>query len=815
MQPPSISHRYPLYSIALLSATALSYEILLTRLFSIIQYHHFAYMIISLALLGYGVSGTLLTLFRERIQQNYNVFYIGNILLFAISTLICFLATQSLAFNAEQMLWDYSQSLRLFASYLLLMLPFLFAANAIGLSLMNFGERIGSLYGADLLGAGIGSIAIIGLLFLLLPNQVLPMIAALGLLASLIACFELRCCQSKLIIPIVISIVLLMLIPAQWTALEISPYKGLPQLLRVQDTKIVDTRSSPLGLIQVVESPSLPLRYAPGLSLNATTEPPAQLAVFVDGDGPSAITSRVEDVERLAYLDQQTSAAVFHLIEPESVLILGAGTGNDVLQARYHKPTSIDAVELNPQVVELVSDKFSDYTGKLFQQPGINIYFDDARGFISKTDRKFDVIQLSLVDSHGASSSGLYALSENYLYTVEAIKQYLSHLQPGGILSITRWMQLPPRDSLKLVATAIEALKQSGSTQIEQQLLLIRSWQTTTLLIKNTPVTPQEITKLQTFCKTLSFDTAYFPGTKASDPNQLNILREPYLYQATKELLGDNPQDFLKQYKFKITPATDNQPYFSNFFKWQLLPEILSLRESGGMPLMEWGYVILIATLAQAMIASLLLILLPLFSHKSRISDNNSPVVSNLLYFTALGLAFLFIEIAFMQKFTLYLHHPLYSIAVTLAAFLLFAGWGSTTSKQWQQKWGYIKTLKIAVSGIVLCGLVYIVLLDSLFTLTMGIPALLKIMITGLLIAPLAFCMGIPFPLALSFLNQHYSKLIPWAWGVNGCASVISAILAMLLAIHLGFNAVILCALLLYGCAWLVFSTIEKTVIST
>ena len=810
MKTSTANSPFPLFSIAVLSATALSYEILLTRLFAIIQYHHFAYMIISLALLGYGISGTLLSLFRDTVTRLYRPFFLGNIALFSVSTLACFLLAQKLAFNAELMLWDYSQSLRLFMTYLFLMLPFFFAANAIGLSLMMYGRHIGKIYAADLLGAGVGSICIVGLLFMLPPEKVLPVLATAGLLSALLACWELKAFHLKTVSAFVGMIIVVLILPGQWLALELSPYKGLPQLLRVQDTKIITSKSSPLGVIHVVESPGLPLRYAPGLSLNATTEPPPQLAVFTDGDGMTAINAAVKDNAQLSFLDQQTSAAAYHLVKPAQVLVLGAGTGNDILQARYHQAGTIDAVELNPQITQLMTEEYASYSGNLFKQTGINLHIQDARGFISNTGKQFDLIQTSLLDSHGASSAGLYALNENYLYTVEAIKQYLEHLKPDGYLSITRWIKLPPRDSLKIFATVIEALRDAGISNPGKQLVLIRSWQTSTLLVKNGIVSERDIGKLLVFCNDRLFDTAYYPGINIAQTNIYNILREPYFYQGATALLGNNAHTYLQQYKFDLTPATDDQPYFSNFFKWKLLPEIMSLKESGGMPLMEWGYIILIATLLQAMLTSAVLILLPLFAGKTRRINTQSTAALSLVYFTALGLGFLFIEIAFMQKFTLFLHHPLYSISVTLAASLVFAGWGSNMSKQWQMKWDFAKSIKLAVTGIVICGALYLLMLDSIFVAAMGIPTFLKIIIAGLLIAPLAFCMGIPFPLALSYLNEKHPQLIPWAWGVNGCASVISAVLAMLLAIHAGFTAVIICALGLYLCAWLVFSTIIR-----
>jgi spermidine synthase len=811
MENISLKDKAPQLSIAIISAAALSYEILLTRLFSIIQYHHFAYMIISLALLGYGISGTVLTLFNKPFSENFIRVYLASIILFAISMILCFLIAQQIPFNAEEVLWDWRQPLWLFVIYLLFMLPFLFAAIAIGLALMCFGRQISRLYAADLLGAGTGSVLIIVLLFVVMPDRVLPFLVAIAISAVLVAGWELQIRFSRWQWGLVILVILPFLIPSQWLALNISPYKGLPQLLKIESTRIVDSRSSPLGLLQVVESPVIPLRFAPGLSLKNDIEPPAQLAVFTDAGGMTVINQKTASPEQLSFLDQQTSAAVYHLRKAESVLVLGAGTGNDVLQASYHQVPKIDAVELNYQLADLLVNKYADFSGDIYHQPGITLHIDEARGFINRTRDKFDVIQIALLDSYSASTAGLYALSENYIYTKEAIQEYLSRLTSEGYLSITRWIKLPPRDALKLVSTVIEALRDLDENNPEQRIMLIRHWQTSTLLVKNSVISAEEIDRLRKFSTERLFDTAYYPGIDESTVNRFNILRQADYYQATRKLLGHSSEQFVEQYKFDIRPATDNQPYFFNFFKWAVLPDILDLKDRGGMPLAEWGYMVLVATLVQAVIASLVLILLPLMFRRSASIKMTRPAVFSLLYFLALGLGFLFIEIAFMQKFILFLHHPVYAIAVTLASFLVFAGAGSHYSKKLVAARGVVAGLKIVIVAIVVIGTIYSLLLDVILPSFISLPVMVKVLVTAVLIAPLAFAMGMPFPTVLGYLHDKDTKLIPWVWGVNGCASVISAVLAMLMAIHAGFVFVVAVALVLYILAATVFVQLDKS----
>lgn len=802
----------PLISIAFISAIALSYETLLTRLFAIIQWHHFAYMIISFALLGYGVSGTFLSLFRRTLLNHYKTAFIINIMLFSISLLTCFLIAQHIPFNAQEILWDRQQIGWLFTIYLLLMIPFFFVANAIALAMMAKGENIPRIYAADMAGAGAGTALIILLLFYVMPGRLLQVLSVLAVATTLVAGLELRYKQRRLYVAGGILLLVVLLLPGHWMELAVSPYKSLTQLLRIDGTRIVETRSSPLGLINVVQSTITPLRYAPGLSLQATTEPPPQLAVFTDADNMTVINKAQDSDRPPQYLQYQTSAAPYQLRNSNRILILGAGTGNDILQAEVYNPATVDAVELNPQMATLVKKDYADYAGRLYQRPNVHVHITEARGFVSRSNQPYDVIQIALLDTFGASSAGLYALNENYLYTVEAFKEYINHLAGNGVLSITRWVKLPPRDNIKTFATAVTALRALGYNDPQKQLILIRSWQTATLLAKPSGFSQQDIESIQRFCEKLGFDTAYFPGIQASQTNRFNILRKPYFYHAAIALLGNNANAFYDQYKFNIAPATDDRPYFFNFFKWNLLNDILKLKDQGGMPLVEWGYIIMITTLVQAVIASALLIVVPLLLKKeTRIPVDNTTLLC-LLYFGSLGLAFLFIEIAFMQKFILFLYHPVYSIAVTLSAFLVFAGAGSRYSGYLRRKFGHWTTVKTAGMFIVALGLLYSLALQPLFQWLLPFATAVKIAMTIIAIAPLAFFMGMPFPVALHYLNEKAPALVPWVWGVNGCASVISAVLAMVLAVHFGFNVVIFIALLLYIAAVIIFLRLKTAV---
>jgi len=784
--------RPPLFSIALISAAALAYEILLMRLFSIIQWHHFAYMMISLALLGYGASGTFLALSRRWLQGRFQAAYLVNAVLFGISAVVCFLLAQAVPFNALEVLWDPQQPLWLMLIFLLLFIPFFCAANCICLAFSEFDTQLHRIYCFDLLGAGTGALAIVGLLFIVLPGTALKAVGALGIFSAAVAWWE---CGMRPRWPVLALLLgaATVLLPVTDFSLQVSEFKGLSQTMQVLNVEQIDQRSSPLGLLTTVKSPAIPFRHAPGLSLNTPGPIPEQLGVFTDADDMSVLTRFDGDLEKLTYLDYLSSALPFHLLQKPGlkqlglkqpglkqleVLVLGAGGGSDVLQALYHRATRIDAVELNPQVVDLVNKEFADFTGALYELPGVTVYNSEARGFVAASRTRYDLIQVALMDSFSASSAGLYALSENYLYTVEAFAEYLQHLAPGGILSITRWIKMPPRDGLKIFATVIEALEQAGITDPGQNLVMIRSWNTSTLLVKNEPFSDSAIDSLKAFSTERWFDLVYYPGITRDEANRYNQMQDPWFFEGASRLLGPARAQFMDDYKFNIHPATDDRPYFSHFLKWQTLPELLALRGRGGMPLLEWGYLILIATLVMALLVSFLLVLLPLWLRRRKETRARGLRWRILVYFPAIGVAFMFIEIAFIQKFILFLHHPLYAVSVVLCAFLVFAGLGSLMSSRWQK---HVSLFRVTM-GIGVLSLLYVMLLPALFD----------------------FLMGMPFPLGLGVVSNRLPSWIPWAWGVNGCASVVSAMLATILAIHLGFVFVVIMAVLAYLLAALV-----------
>lgn len=796
----------PLVALSFVSAGVIGFQIILMRLYAIGQWHHFAFMIISIALLGYGASGTFLTLLRDQLLERFQIAWQGFALGFGLSAMAGFAVAREVVINPFELAWDPSLAASLSLTYLLLMVPFFCAANCVGLAFMRFGDSIGRVYRSDLVGSGFGAAGAIGVLFAMPPPDALRLVPVLGFAAAAIAGLGNKSWRGRGLNLgfLAAGIAVALATPGAWLAPRLSDYKDLSLALRAPGAEILYETSSPVGLVTVVRSPEVPFRHAPGLSLASTEMPPPQLGLFVDGDGVSAIPLYEGVRQSASYLDWTIAALPYHLKARSRVLLLGAGGGSSLLLARYHGAKQIDVVETDPAIVRTVRDHFDDYAGGIFSSAGVTMHVVEPRGFVAASDKRFELIQ---VTDAGAGSSGFAGLSETYGLTIEAISGYLEHLGAGGVLCMTQSLALPPRGGPKLIWTVVEALTRSGASIPARHFAVIRTWNMLTLVVSNDPLSDRAIAGMKDFARVRAFDLVYYPGMRAEEANRYNILEEPYFYQAITKLLGADRDDFLKSYKFDLRPATDDRPYFFDFMKWRTLPELLKLRQQGAMPLIEWGPIVLIATLIQAGVLSVILIVMPLVVRRRTSVSRGHIVVA--AYFFALGLAFFFLEISFIQGLTLFLGHPIYAVAVVLAVFLIFAGLGAGFSDRLSQilarRRAPIRTVEVAIAGISASAFFCLVMLPVLMTGLAAAPVGVKIAGALLAIAPLAFFMGMPFPLGLARLAACNPALVPWAWGVNGCASVMSAVLATLLAVQFGFTTVVIAALALYvlaGAVW-------------
>ncbi len=732
-----------------ISAAALLLEISLTRIFSVSRWYHFAFMVVSIALLGFAASGSFLNLF-PKIRTNTHSPFISS-LLFSVSVVISFYLSDKIEMDPYKILLEPLLLSYIAVYYLLLSLPFLFAGFAISIILSQNPKNAGVLYGFSLAGSAVGCLLIFA--FSVFGSKIVVVSSLLGGISSL---FFAHKWNHRYITFFVL--LLLVLLPGSVYQITMSPYKALPLALNYPDAEILQTEWNTISRVDVVKSP---LRHAPGLSLKYTEPLPTQRGVIVDGDNISSLS---EPGSFVTYLP--TAAAYLH--SPEQVLIINP-QGVDIATGLYFNST-VTIAEGNPLIITS-SQKYSH----LYDT--VTVKLQDGRSFLASTDKKFDVIQISLSESIFASSVGLYGFNESYLFTKEAFQQYYTHLTDNGVLMITRWLLVPPRELPKIVSIILD------TADAQSNLIIIRTYSTTTILLKKTPFTDTEITDIEQFCKDKGFDLVWTPTITKDHVNIYNQFDEPYFYQLVTNQLTNNVK-IQKEYLFNIEPPTDDKPFFFNFFQWGKFRQVYQSLRGKWQPFFEGGFMAVLI-LVQAIIISLLLIVAPL--KKLAIKR------FTLFYFAFIGLAFMFVEISLIQQLILFLGQPTYAVTSVLFCILLFSGLGSYTSQKISWKKGFL-----FLGFFLLCiGLTLSFITHSL----LGIPFPFKIVTILIVLAPLSFFMGIPFPTGISILHPEQ---IPYAWCVNGCFSVCGSVLSVIVALSCGFQFVLLLGLLLYSSAFAV-----------
>jgi hypothetical protein len=426
---------------------------------------------------------------------------------------------------------------------------------------------------------------------------------------------------------------------------------------------------------------------------------------------------------------------------------------------------------------------------------------EEPRSYLRRSTEQFDVIVLSLADTYQPVISGVYSLSESYAYTVEAVLSYLSHLKEDGILVITRWVQTPPSEELRACAVLAEAVQRATGGDPAEQIVAFRSWSTATLLAKREPFANEETESLKRFCAERGFDLIYYEGMSVSEANRYNVLPDTLHYESFRRVLSDPDRDaWLAWYPYEVSPPTDDRPFFFHFFRWNQIPSILQNLGKAWQPFGGSGYLILVALLALAVLLSGLLILAPLVVRGAPTLPGSKWV---LVYFACLGLGYLLVEMPLLQQFILFLGQPTYSFSLVLFSILLFSGLGSALSVRlpWRAM------LLLLLAGV----LIYPLLLPRLFALSMGWSLPLRILMAVCSLGPIGFLLGVPLPAGIRLLEARAPRWIPWAWAVNGCASVISSILAVMGAISLGSSRVLIAGAVAYAAAWLASVPLSQT----
>jgi hypothetical protein len=762
----------------LVAAASLGLEITLTRVFSLAQWYHFAFMAISLALLGLGAGGTALSLWPSLRRRPRRTAALAAAAC-ALCTVGGYLLANDLPFDAYRIAWDRRQFLYLAAYYLALVLPFFWASLGTGVLLATTPQRSHRVYAANLLGSAAGCALAPLALSLAGGAGAVAIWAALAALASLAFQWGRPRRPAALAggLIAVLGCATLALARPAWFEVQLSPYKTLPQTLQAPGATLVSQRWNAQARVDVVESPAL--HAAPGMSLSCHADEPVQQAVFVDADNPSPILT-ADAVALRPWADCLPLALPFRLRPGARALVLEPGGNLDPLVAQSIGAARVTVVEPNRLLVRASAG-----------YPGAEVAVESGRTFLRHTSERFDVIDLALSGSRNVVSTGAYSLSEEYQYTLQAFADALGRLDEGGLLVVSRWLQTPPSEELRAWSLAVTALEQSGASDVRAQLIAVRSWSTVLILVKNGPFAPEELAEVRAFCMARQFDLVYLPDLRAEEENRYNVYPgEPYA-TAFRELL-DTPdrRAFYAAREYDVRPPTDDRPFFLHFFRWRQVPTILSELGHTWKPFGGSGYLVLLALLAVAIVAGGMLALLPAVLGTGRRTRGRARVLA---YFGLLGVGYLAIEVPLLQRFILFLGHPTTAFAAVAGSLLLFSGLGSLVARRVPPR-GTLVALVVAI-GLTAAGL------EPLFGALLGAPLVVRLLATGLALAPLGLLLGMPFPLGLARLEQEAPELVPWAWAVNGSTSVVAAVGVALGALGGGFSAVLVTAGVAYAAA--------------
>lgn len=782
LKPPTIA-------VGLVSAAALAYEVLLIRLFAIVHWHHLVATAIGLALLGYGISGTFLTLVRSRIERRFSPLFVGNALGFALATPACVHFAQRLPFDPQALVWDPAQVVYLATTFLILMVPLFAAANCVGLALARFPEAIPRLYGYDLVGAGIGAVGVLAGLLLAPPAAMLLAVSLAGLLVTVTASWMLRWRRRGVMLVAGAAAIAVGL----WGPPQIVPatYKDLARALSVIGAQRAAELHGAAGSVTVVRNAVVPVRTAPGLSLQSGAVPPPQSAVFVDGDAVGTLADWHGDTDSARYLADLTSAMPYQLLRSPRVVVLNAGVGPAVAQALTLGASEVVAVEPNPQLVALRC-KGHTMTGGGCADSRIRWRTQAPRAYLAEASAVFDLVVLEL----SADPAGLDALDIGFDATTEALQSYLERLSPHGLLAIEGPTRVPPRLALRMLATARDALLRSGVDAPGPHLAMIRGWQRFSLLVARAPLDAKASSTLRTFARGRGFDLIWLPDIRADEANRYQRLTDAVFFQGAVRILEQPTADAIDQSDMRLAPASDDRPFPHRFTRWHAWWQAISQGDRAALAQLDLGLHIGVTTLVLVSVIAFVLILLPLgwMRRPAATPGRRQPRLRTLFYFGSIGFAFLFIEIGWIQRLQLFVGHPVYATTLVLAAFLVFAGLGSLWAQRRAAEHAG-RLLATAISAIALFGLAYLLLLPDLLARYAGMSLVTRGAIVLMLLAPLAFAMGMPFPLGLRGLGTSTPDLVPWAWAINGCASVIAAVATPLLATEIGFSGLMVVAM--------------------
>ncbi|NIS82382.1 MAG: hypothetical protein GTO14_19740 [Anaerolineales bacterium] len=769
--------------LALISAGSLAFEVALTRLFAIQQFHHFAFVVVSLAVMGIAASGLLLAIQpRHPPLSTLAVAY-------AIFVILGYLTINYLPFDSYSIAWDRRQVWILLLYFLVSGAPFLFAGWTVGACLAEAGTEAHRPYSASLIGSALGCPAALAALSLVGGEGTVALAVALGLLAA-VAFTSRQTTRFALLGMTAATFVLVVRFPSA-LALRLSPYKPLAITRLAPDVQSTTTLWSASTRIDVVQSDSV--HVLPGLSLNAPISPPQQAALFIDGDGPIPINNLAPDDPTAKTLTSYMPAALPYLLRPGAQsLILTPGAGLDMLIALAADSEQVTVALDEPLVHDVLTGPYEEFSASILRHPRLTVISASGRSLLRQTDRNFDVIHFALSEGYRPVTSGAFSLSENYDLTVESFTDAFKHLNEDGLLLITRWLGTPPSESARIWSTLLAALDTQDLEDVRKHLIAFRGMRTATIIAARQPFSASELDLVRSFLDTKGFDPIVLPDLDPSELNRYNQLPQE-VYHSLYSALLDNFEVATIEYEFNLRPPTDDRPFFFHFFRWRQTPEVLSTLGLSWQPFGGSGYFVLLALFALMLALAAPMILLPLIAlrrAKVKLSAGGAATI----YFACLGAGYLLVEIPLIQRLTLLLERPVIALATVLFTVLLASGLGSLLSPRIE--------LRRALAALSALLILTNILLPRLIEIGLQWPIPVRIALCVLLLTLPGILMGVPFAAGLKRIQKQYPGSIPWAWAVNGALSGVSGVLSAWLTLDVGFSATLYVGVLTYLGAW-------------
>ncbi len=752
------------FGVAVTTLASLLLELSLTRIFSVVFYYHFAFLAISIALFGLGAGGV----FSYVVSDWPGNFYrkLGVLaLLDAISVVSAleFVLTR----KGELHLIDVA------LVYFACALPFLLSGTVVSLAIADTIDRVDRVYFFDLMGAAAGCLVLVPLLNWIGGPNTLIVTAALFAVAAAVWFHVARFSRGR-ITAVSLALLLVGFITVNWKTRFIDLKYAKGQQLKNEE------------FVQWNSFSRIALTREPGTNNHS---------IVIDGDAETGVAnfnfSRLSASER-EYLAYHGPGFPYILRPGAKTVIIGAGGGWDVSRALASGSRDVTGIEINPIIANVIMrKKFPAYSQYLYARPDVHMVVEDGRSFIRRSSDKFQVLQATLVDTWASTAAGAFALSENNLYTVDAFRDYLNHLTDDGLMAFTRWGFDPPRESLRVVALARTALAQIGEHDPASHVIVLREdlqklngWGAQdTILVSRKPFQAADINILRAALNKSSVQAVFLPGDMKA--NAFHDL-----------LVAPNPEQFYAAYPFDVRPVTDNRPFFFYTVQpkdlWQYFfhasQQTADYKINKAVPLL-FGLVFV------SLIATLVILALPpmLLGHRL---PREKGAVAALTYFLCLGAGYIFIQVALIQKFVLFLGHPTYALTVIIFSMLVSSGIGSYLSRRIT---GGTLGLLSAVIGAVAAGILLLALIVTPVTESgVVLPFAVKALVTVVLIAPVGFLMGIPFPSGLLRLEQVMPQSVRWAWALNAAASVLGSGGAIVIAIYFGLEDTLIVGGVLY-----------------